>query len=245
MEWEAPAIVLAAHAYGEGGAIAHVLTERFGAYRGLVRGGSARANIATWQAGNLVTAQWSARLPDQLGALKAELVHPSAARLLSAPLPLAMLSAACSLADDALPEREPHPGLFHRLVQLLTLLSLEPEGAQRSGSAAYLRWESLLLTDLGYGLDLSGCAVTGAADTLLFVSPKSGRAVSAAGAGAWRDRLLRLPALFLDEALDGTPDDWRDGMRLTGHFLQRDVFGQRHRPVPAARGRLQDMIAGL
>ena len=245
MEWEAPAIVLSASSYGEGGAVAHVLTGEHGAFRGLVRGGGARANIATWQAGNLVTAQWSARLPEQLGTLKAELVHPSAARLMAFPLPLALLSAACALADDALPEREPHGAVFHRLVQVLTLLSLDPDAALRSGPAAYLRWEAMLLTDLGYGMDLGACAVTGRTDALTRVSPRTGRAVSDEGAGQWRERLLRLPALFLDEADCGSREDWRDGLRLTGHFLERDVFGARHRPIPAARGRLCDMVAAL
>ncbi len=245
MEWEAPAIVLSAASYGEGGAVAHVLTEHHGAHRGLVRGGSARGNVATWQAGNLLTAHWSARLPEQLGTLKAELVHPSAARLMQFALPLALLSAACAVADGALPEREPHPQTFNGLVRLLTLLSLDPVLGGRSGPAALLRWEALLLTDLGYGLDLSCCAVTGTLDGLAYVSPRTGRAVSADAAGAWRDRLLRLPPLFRNDAEDGTPEDWHDGLRLTGHFLARDVFGQRHRPVPAARDRLADLVAVL
>lgn len=245
MEWEAPAIVLSASSYGEGGAVAHVLTERHGAHRGLVRGGSARANIATWQAGNLLSAHWSARLPEQLGTLKAELVHPSAARLMQFPLPLALLSAACAVADGALPEREPHPQAFNGLLRLLTLLSLDPAEGARAGPAALLRWEALLLTDLGYGLDLSCCAVTGCRDDLAYVSPRTGRAVSAGAAGAWRDRLLRLPPLFRDPADHGIPEDWHDGLRLTGHFLARDLFGQRHRPVPAARERLADSVAAL
>lgn len=245
MEWEAPAIVLSASAYGEGGAIAHVLTEAHGAFRGLVRGGSARASLATWQPGNLVTAHWFARLPEQLGSLRAELVHPTAARLLDRPLLLALLSAACAVADDALPEREPHPALFHATVQLMTLLGTDPQRATRSGPALLLRWETLLLAALGYGLDLSACAVTGCVDGLGFVSPRTGRAVSEAGAGDWRDRLLPLPALLLDAEQDGTAADWRDGLALTGHFLARDVFGQRHRPVPAARTRLADMIAAM
>ena len=245
MEWEAAAVVLSASSYGEGGAVAHVLTEQHGAYRGLVRGGSGRANVATWQAGNLLSAQWHARLAEQLGTLKAELVHPSAARLMQAPLLLALLSAACAVADGALPEREPHPALFHGLVRLLTLLSLDPVQGARSGPAALLRWETALLRDLGYGLDLSCCAVTGATDGLAFVSPRTGRAVCADAAGDWRDRLLRLPPLFLDEADDGAPEAWCDGLRLTGHFLARDVFGQRHRPVPAARERLADMVISL
>lgn len=244
MEWEAPAIVLAASSFGEGGAVAHVLTRDHGASRGLVRGGGARANIAIWQAGNLITARWYARLSEQLGSLSGELVHPSSARLMQEPLPLAMLASACAVADGALPEREPHPDLFQGLTRLLTLLSLDPDDGERLGPAALIRWEMRLLTELGYGLDLSACAVSGSVDSLSFVSPRTGRAVSEAAAGAWRDRLLRLPRFLLDEEDPGDPAAWCDGLRLTGHFLQRDAFGQRHRPVPAARGRLQDMMVG-
>lgn len=245
MEWDAPAIVLGSSAYGEGGAVAHVLTEEFGAYRGLVRGGSSRAQVATWQAGNLVTARWFARLPEQLGSLTAELVHPSAARVLQEALPLALLSSACAVADGVLPEREPHPGLFGGMAHLMTLLSLDPERGAAQGPAALVRWEMVLLTELGYGLDLSACAVCGAADGLAFVSPKTGRAVSEAGAGVWRERLLRLPNFLLDQDDPGTPADWRDGLRLTGHFLERDAFGQRHRAVPQARERLYAMMVAL
>ncbi|MCQ8241419.1 DNA repair protein RecO [Rhizosaccharibacter radicis] len=242
MEWDAPALVLSAHAHGEGGAVAHVLTAEHGAFRGLVRGGAGRKDAATWQAGNMVSARWFARLPEQLGTLSAELVHPSAARIMAHRLPLALLSAACALADAALPEREPHPRVFDGLLALLTLLSVDPSEGARRGPAAFLRWEALVLSDLGYGLDLSGCAVTGQTTGLRWVSPRTGRAVSDEAAGPWRDRLLPLPPLFLDPSEDGTPSQWRDGLRLTGAFLQRDLFGQRHRPLPAARSRLHDLL---
>ena len=245
MEWEAPAIVLTAASLGEGGAVAHVLTEQYGAYRGLVRGGSARANVATWQTGNLVSARWFARLAEQLGSLSAELVHPSSARLLQFALPLALLSSACAVADGALPEREPHPQVFGGLLRLLTLLSLDPAEGAQAGPAALVRWEMLLLTDLGFGLDLSACAVSGGTEALSYVSPRTGRAVSSEAAGVWRDRLLPLPRFLLDQADPGAAADWRDGLRLTGHFLARDAFGQRHRPLPQARGRLYDMMTVL
>ena len=245
MEWEAPALVLSAAPYGESAVVAHVLTGEHGAYRGLVRGGASRKNAALWQAGNLISARWFARLPEQLGNLAAELVHASAARILEQRLPLALLSACCAVADGALPEREPHPRVFDGLVGLLTLLSLDADEAARSGPAALIRWEAVLLADLGYGLDLSACAVTGEEAALSFVSPRSGRGVSEAGAGEWRDRLLPLPGLLLDELAPGDPASWCDGLRLTGHFLARDAFGARHQPVPAARARLQDMIEAM
>jgi DNA repair protein RecO (recombination protein O) len=239
MEWDAPAIVLDARPYGEGDAIATVMTEEHGAHRGLARGGGARSRTATWQPGNLVQARWVARLADQLGSLSAELVHPGAALAMDDPLGLAMLSAACAVAEGALPEREPHPRVFEGLLRLIAHL---PQGADML--TELVRWEAVLLADLGYGLDLTGCAVTGETAGLAFVSPKTGRAVTAAGAGIWTSRLLRLPA-FLAGGEEAVPQDWHDGLRLTGHFLERDAFGYQHRPLPAARQMLYDRVAAL
>ena len=239
MEWDAPAIVLDARPYGEGDDIATVMTEEHGAHRGLARGGGARSRTATWQPGNLVQARWVARLADQLGSLSAELVHPGAALAMDDPLGLAMLSGACAVAEGALPEREPHPRVFEGLLHLIAHL---PQGAAML--TELIRWEAVLLADLGYGLDLTSCAVTGETSGLAFVSPKTGRAVTAAGAGIWTSRLLRLPA-FLAGGDDATPPDWRDGLRLTGHFLERDAFGHHNRPLPAARQMLYDRVAAL
>ena len=239
MEWDAPAIVLDARPFGEGDAIATVMTAEHGAFRGLARGGGARGRTAIWQPGNLVQARWVARLADQLGSLSAELVHPGAALAMDDPLGLAMLSAACAIAEGALPEREPHPRVFEGLLRLIAHL---PDGVKVLGDL--IRWEAVLLAELGYGLDLTCCAISGATENLVFVSPKTGRAVTAAGAGIWADRLLRLPA-FLTGDGDATPAEWRDGLRLTGHFLQRDAFGLHHRPLPAARQMLYDRVAAL
>ena len=238
MEWEAPAIVLGARPYGEGDAIATVMTEEHGLYRGLARGGSARGRVAIWQAGNLVQARWVARLTEQLGSVTAELVHPGAALAMDDALNLAMLSALCAVADGALPEREPHPRVFEGLLRLIARL----EGAVTL--TELVRWETLLLADLGYGLDLTRCAVTGETSGLVFVSPRTGRAVTADAAGTWQSRLLRLPT-FLAGGNEASPQDWRDGLSLTGHFLARDAFGHHHRPLPTARQMLYDRVAAL
>ncbi|MCE2563895.1 DNA repair protein RecO [Komagataeibacter sp. FNDCF1] len=243
MEWEAPALVLSATPYGEGSAIVHVLTGEHGLYHGLARGGSASRGRAVWQTGNLVRARWMARLPEQLGSITAETVHASAARILDYPLPLAMLASLCALADDCLPEREPHPAIFQGLTSLLARISLDPQWAEAEAMPEIVRWELMLLSELGFGLDLNGCALGGSRDDLRWVSPRTGRAVSDEKAGKWRDRLLPLPTFVLHPQQVGTPRDWYDGLRLSGHFLRRDAFGQRHRPVPEARGRLADMIA--
>ena len=239
MEWEAPAIILDVRPFGEGDAVATVMTEEHGAHRGLARGGASRGRAGLWQPGNLAQVRWVGRLADQLGSFSAELIHPAAALAMDDALQLAMLSAACALAEGALPEREAHPRVFGGL---LTLIAGLAEGAALL--ARLIRWEVLVLADLGYGLDLSACAVTGATEGLVYVSPKSGRALSMEGAGTWAPRMFPLPALLLDES-EGDPGQWREGLRLTGHFLARDVFGLRHLPLPLARQALYDRVAKL
>ena len=243
MEWDAPGIVLAAHAYGEADAVATVMTEEHGAHRGLARGAQSRGRAGLWQPGNLVQAGWVGRLADRIGSFSAEMIHPAAALVLDDALALAMLCSACATAEAALPEREAHPRVFDGLLHLLARL---PQGTLQL--SALIRWEADLLTDLGYGMDLTACAVTGATNGLAYVSPRTGRAVSAEGAGLWAGRLLALPALLLADPLRNapdTPEDWRDGLRLTGHFLARDVFGLQHKPLPAARIALYDRIAAM
>jgi DNA repair protein RecO (recombination protein O) len=253
MEWAAPAIVLDARPHGEGDAVATVMTEEHGLHRGLARGGSARARVAVWLPGNLVQVRWMARLADHLGSFTAELVHPAAALAMQDALTNAMLSAACAVAAGVLPEREPHPRVFKGMLRLIAGL---PQGAPML--AEQINWETVLLADLGYGLDLARCAVTGETTGLAFISPRSGRAVTAAGAGAWSGRLLRLPAFLAAGDPTGGDDapgdpgqapptaaDWRDGLALTGHFLARDAFGHHHRPLPAARQMLYDRVAAL
>lgn len=238
-EWEAPAVILDARPYGEGGALVTLLTEFHGAHRGLARGGGSRSQASLWQPGNLVQARWVARLSDQLGAFSAELVHPGAALAMDDALTLAMLSSACAVAEAALPEREPHRAVFAGLVQLIAGLA---QG--RSALVDLVRWETVLLQELGYGLDVSCCAITGETTGLAYVSPRTGRAVAAEAAGVWREKLLALPS-FLVGGDEAGPADWRDGLKLTGHFLARDAFGHQHRPMPPARHMLYDRVLAL
>jgi DNA repair protein RecO (recombination protein O) len=262
MEWDSPAIVLDARPYGEGDAVATVMTEAHGLHRGLARGGASRGKAATWQAGNLVHVRWTARLSDQLGSFTGELIHPGATQAMQEALPLSMLTSACAVAEGALPERVPQPRSFHGLLGLIPRLPLG-EGVL----ADVVRWELVLLAELGYGLDLSVCAVTGRQDGLVLVSPRTGRAVTRAGAGDWESRLLPLPEFLIcseptsapsafapsaSTPLASAPRDpvgdpiaWRDGLRLTGHFLARDAFGLQHRPLPQARQMLYDRVSAL
>jgi DNA repair protein RecO (recombination protein O) len=239
MEWEAPGIILDVRPFGEGDAVATVMTEEHGAHRGLARGAQSRTRVALWQPGNLVQLRWVGRLADQLGALTAEMVHPTAAMVLDDALALGMLTSACSVAQGALPEREAQPRVFDLLLHLLARL---PQGEAQLG--ALIRWEAALLAGLGYGLDLSRCAVTGTTENLAWISPKSGCAVSAEAGAQWESRLLRLPALLLDDS-EGDAGQWVDGLRVTGHFLARDVFGLQNKPLPAARLALYDRVTNM
>jgi DNA repair protein RecO (recombination protein O) len=239
MEWDAPAIILDVRPYGEGDAVATVMTQAFGLHRGLARGGASRAKAGTWQPGNMLQVQWTARLTDQLGSFTGEMIHAGASHAMHDAIPLAMLTAICSVAEGVLPEREPMPRIFDGLLRLIPRLPL--------GEAILtdlIRWELNVLSDLGYGLDLSCCAVTGRPDDLAYVSPRTGRAVSRDAAGAWAARLLPLPGFLIGA---GPPDhaEWRDGLRLTGHFLARDAFGHQHRPLPQARRMLYDRVSTL
>lgn len=240
MEWQAPAIVLDARPHGEGGAVVTLLTEEHGRHAGLAKGGASRGQAALWQPGNLVEARWVARLAEQLGAVSGEMVHAAAALAMEDTLALGILRSATAVAEGALPEREAHPRVFHGLVALIATLARDA----RLAMPELVRWEAGLLADLGYGLDLSRCAVSGATEELAFVSPRTGRAVAEAAAGEWRERLLPLPRFLMGQGPSG-PAEWLAGLRLTGHFLARDVFGVHHRPLPAARERLVDQVAAL
>lgn len=239
MEWSAPVIVLAVRPFGEGDVLATVFGAEQGLWRGLARGGTGRRGAALWQQGNVLSARWAARLSDQLGGLSGEMLHPAAALAMEDGLRLAILNAATAVAEGALPEREPEMQIFAGLLAVIRRL---PEGEGVLGDL--VRWESGLLAALGYGLDLSRCAVRGTNADLAFVSPRSGRAVSRVEAAPWRDRLLPLPRFLIEAAASG-PAEWRDGLRLTGHFLARSVFALRHKPLPQARLLLYDRVAAM
>jgi DNA repair protein RecO (recombination protein O) len=228
--------VLSARPHGEAGLIATVLTEARGRHGGHVPGGQSAARRATWQQGNLLRVRWGGRIADQLGSFSAELIDPAAARAMEDPFALDILLAATAVAEGALPEREPHPAVFAALAALLQAIALGTR--LMPGLVAF---EAGMLAELGYGLDLERCAVTGATDELAFVSPRTGRAVSREGAGAWAERLLRLPPFLLDRA-PATRQDIADGMRITGHFLAARPFAALHKPLPAARDRLYDRV---
>src|SRR5258707_4977390 len=179
MEWEDHGIVLSERRHGESGAIVSLLTAEHGRHAGRVRSTRGPRTRGIFVPGNLVLVNWRARLDEHLGNFTGELVTPFAARALDDPGRLACLAGACALTDIALPEREPHPRAFAALQALLEAVAWQ---------AAYARWELGLLAELGFGLDLTACAVTGVTDDLRYVSPRTGRAVSEAAAEPWRSR---------------------------------------------------------
>jgi len=242
MEWTDDAFVLSARPHGEGAAVVQLLTRDHGRHAGLVHGGGSASKRAVVEPGNRVQATWRGRLLEHLGRLTLEVVRPHAANLMDDARRLAALAAACSVAEAALPEREPHPALFDATAALLDSLA---ETSDAVWPAIYIRWELGLLRELGFGLDLSACAATGQTDDLVFVSPRTGRAVSREAGTPYEDKLLRLPGFLAPVA--GKPasiadGDISDGLRLTGFFLARHVFDPLNRPPPAARDRLTDLL---
>ena len=242
MEWTDEAFVLAARRHGEGAAVAQLLTRDHGRHAGLVHGGGSSSKRALVEPGNRVQATWRGRLPEHLGRLTMEVERPYAASLMDDPKRLAALAATCAVAEAALPEREPHPALFHATGALLESLA---ETAGDIWPAVYIRWELGLLGDLGFGLDLSACAATGQSDDLVFVSPRTGRAVSRAAGAPYADKLLPMPEFLAPRpGNQNNPSDTdiSNGLRLTGHFLARHVFDPLNRPFPGARDRLTDLL---
>lgn len=231
MDWRDEGIVLSFRKHGESAVIAHLLTQHHGRHAGLVPGGNSTKMRGVLQQGNELSVQWRARLEDHLGSFAIEFQEGHAARVLSDPGRLSAMLSACALVDLCLPEREPHPDIFATLRALLLAL---PDAAW---AAEYVAWELSLLAELGFGLDLSMCAASGATTDLIYVSPKSGRAVSAAAGENYKDKLLPLPQFLVGKEVV-EPRDIADGLRLTGYFLDRHVLAPLAKLLPDARVRI-------
>ncbi|WP_448660111.1 DNA repair protein RecO [Sphingomonas sp. CJ99] len=234
----APAILLSVRAHGEHGAIARALTEEAGMIAGYVRGGHSRRLRPILQPGNLIAGEWRARTDEQLPGLTVELIH-SRAPLYAEPLPAAAIDWVTALTAATLPEGLPYPVVHATLAALLTAIEAAP--AARGWAAALVRYELLLLGELGFGLDLNQCVATGATDDLTHVSPKSGGGVCRGAAVGLEGRLLPLPR-FLIAGGDADWDAVLDGLRLTGHFLARDLMTGRGQDALAARERLVERM---
>lgn len=243
MDWREEGILLSLRRHGETSAIIDVFTETHGRHAGVVRGGASRKIAPVLQPGAQLDLTWRARLEDHIGAFTVEPVRSRAAAVMGSRLSLAGMNAVAALLLFCLPEREVHQRLYRRTEQLLDLL-----GQDEVWPLAYLHWELALLDVMGFGLDLSCCAVTGTTETLAYVSPKSGRAVSRRGAGEWAERLLPLPSCLLGRG-EAPDDEVVQGLALTGYFLSdRVAAGLMHKALPEARQRFVDAFkrsAGL
>jgi len=233
MEWSDEGVILSVRPHGETGAVLELFTRAHGRHLGLVHGGRSRKLRPILQTGNHIDATWKARLSDHLGHFAIELRRGFAAVVMDDAAALAELTSLAALSR-LLPERDPHPNLYEVTLFVLGFLD------ERSVWPALLvRWELALLEELGFGLDLASCAATGQTNELVYVSPKSGRAVSAAAGEPYKGRLLSLPAfLRRGPAGDVTLEDVRAGFALTGHFLAARVFRPRDLAMPQPRLRL-------
>ncbi len=237
MEWRDEGVVLTLRRHGETAAIIEAFTPGHGRHAGVVRGGSSRRIAPTLQPGSQLDLTWRARLEDHIGTFTTEPIRSRAATLMSDRAALAGLNAVTSLLSFSLPEREPHKDLYRRSIALLDMI-----GDSDHWPIAYVRWERALLDDLGFGLDLARCATSGATEDLIFVSPRTGRAVSRDGAGDWADRLLPLSPTLVGRG-EGSPKDISDALRTTGHFLETWLAPSLgDKPIPEARLRLPGIL---
>jgi DNA repair protein RecO (recombination protein O) len=236
MDWSDEGIFLGGKPLGEANLIAEILTLEHGRHLGLVRGGRSRRIRPTLQSGNLVRVTWRARLSEHLGGYNVELMEAHGARALDDARALAAIGSLSGLVK-LLPERDPHPELYATTLHVLRSFN-EPD----IWPALLVYWEFQLLRELGFGLDLSSCAATGTIEELIYVSPRSGRAVSREAGAPYSDKLLALPAFLLEKGASLSDADIAAGFVLTGFFLERDVLEPHGLKLPSARERLIDLL---
>jgi DNA repair protein RecO (recombination protein O) len=237
MNWSDEGIFLGAKPLGEANAVAELFTLGHGRHLGLVRGGRSRRIRPLLQPGNRLRVTWRARLSEHLGGFSLELIDAHAARALDDAAALAAIGSLAGLAR-LLPERDPHPELYIAALQVIG--AFEQSGVW---PALLVRWELLLLQELGFGLDLGECAATGSDAELVYVSPRSGRAVSRDAGQPYDAKLLKLPAFLRDDDAASSESDLLAGFALTGYFLQRDVLAPHGLAMPETRERLIGLLA--
>lgn len=236
MDWSSEGYILSVRKHGETSAIVDVFTRDRGRHLGLVRGGVSRRMRPVLQAGNKVKVDWQARLSEHLGSFTVEAISARAAELMDDRLSLAGLNAVCAVAKEILPEREVQEAVYDVFEILMANLH-DPD----VWPALYVRWEAGLLAAMGYGLDLSKCASTGSRENLTHVSPRSGRAVCAQAAEPYIDKLYALPEFMLGGA-SASIQDVRNGLTLTGYFLETRIQWGVNRTLPDARGRMIERL---
>ena len=230
-EWTDNALIVGVKKFAERDAVLSFLTQNHGRHNGLVKGVFFKRHTGDFQIGNLVQSSWKARLEEHLGTVKAELLTPYAVNVMDDPAGLTALSCLCAMCS-LLPERENVPDFFEKTLEQIALLPFD------GWAARYALWETTLLKALGFGLDLSACAVTGETQDLIYVSPKSGRAVSRQAGEPWRDKLLALPAFLHDGKEEFDIKEIKKALELTGFFLENHVLKTLDCTIPAVRNRL-------
>lgn len=238
MDWIDEAIVLSARAHGESGAILEVLTAEHGRHMGLVRGGASQRMRPVLLAGNGLKVEWRARLPEHLGSFSVELTRARAGAIMEGRAALTGLNAATAVLNVATPERAPYPGIYAATGVLFDALA---EDGLAHWGPLYVRWEIGLLEGLGMGLDLSECAATGTRDDLIYVSPRSGRAVCRAAGAPYATRMLALPQFLLGSQNPVVAGDIARGLALSGHFIAQRLLAPQGKDLPVARARLDSL----
>ncbi len=242
MQWSDEGIILSMRKYGENSGILTLFTPERGVHGGMVRSAFSARHRGNYQPATIVTAHWNGRLEGHLGNFSCETVQSIAASVLHDVKRLAALNAALALVETSIPEREPHPEFYDALKAFLQKLASD-DTLDMVWQAEYMLLELSLLSHMGFGLDLSACAVTGAVEDLCYVSPKSGRAVCREAGEAYKDKLLPLP-LFLRNDLHehAFAEEISKGFILTRYFLNRYIYQPRNKPIPTARERLVGLL---
>lgn len=237
MQWNDNAIVLSVRKFSEHGAVVTLLSRKHGLYTGVCKSALGKRKRGIYQPGNWVNATWKARLEEHMGTLDCELEKPVAALVMQDRKALAGLNAICAMIPLAMHERDPHPNIYDAAQRVMEKL-VSAEG----WAVEYIAFELTLLRDAGYGLDLGRCAATGKTDDLLYVSPKSGCAVSAQAGEPYKDKLLPLPAFFNVQAAE-LAEELRKGFELTSYFLNHWLLQPHGGRLPAARTRLVELVS--
>jgi DNA repair protein RecO (recombination protein O) len=233
MEWTSEGVIVSVRKYGENSVIIDTLTPTHGRHLGVVRGGASRKMAATLQPGSQVKLEWRARLEEHLGNFRVEQLE-SRSDMFDDRLRLAALSSICSIVTFSFPERMPVAELYNSTLNLMDTLNTGGDW-----KPLYALWELQVLEEMGFGLDLTSCAVTNVTQDLIYVSPKSGRAVSRKAAGEWMERLLPLPSFLRNKFETANNEDILNSLKTTGHFLSSWLatsLGERK--LPEARNRL-------
>lgn len=234
MHWTDAAIILSSRKYGESSAVVRVLAREHGVFSGVVRGAFSKNNRGIIQSGNIVSANWQARLSQQLGTFKIELMEAHTAYIMQDAAKLIALTSACAICETALAERHPYPKIFSALHEFIHILT-----ASDNWCYDYIKFELVVLAESGFGLDLSKCAATGREDNLLYVSPKSGRAVCAEAGAPYKEKMLPLPKFLTGgNSINEHTREAIAGLALTGYFLEHSLLSPHSKKLPAIRIRL-------